>query len=133
MQNKIIKLDPRDNALIALTDLKQGEEVRLQNASYIVAADIPAKHKFASADLAAGGDVIMYGVLVGKATETIRKGDLLTTRNIHHQAALFHDRVPQLPWWDRWGRSAWLALERRDLRRQLRPASEEWQFHSGLI
>jgi altronate hydrolase len=98
MQNKILKLDHRDNALVALTDLKNGEKVGLQNESYVLIADIPAKHKFASTDLLAGTDVIMYGVLVGKATETIRKGDLLTTRNIHHQAALFHDRVPQLPW-----------------------------------
>jgi altronate hydrolase len=79
MQNKIIKLDPRDNALVALIDLKRGEEVRLQSESYVLTADIPAKHKFASADLPAGADVIMYGVLVGKATETIRKGGLLTT------------------------------------------------------
>jgi altronate hydrolase len=98
MQNKIIKLDPRDNALIALTDLKHGEEVRLQKESYVLTADIPAKHKFASADLPAGADVIMYGVLVAKATEAIRKGGLLTTRNIHHQTAGFHDKGPQFRW-----------------------------------
>ncbi len=98
MQNRILKLDPRDNALVALTDLKNGEEIRLHGESYVLAADIPAKHKFASADFPAGADVIMYGVLVGKTTETIRKGGLLTTRNIHHQTALFHDTAPQFRW-----------------------------------
>ena len=41
-----------------------GEEYELQEK-------IPAKHKFFTKDMNTGDDVIMYGVLVGKAQTTI--------------------------------------------------------------
>src|SRR5438477_3138529 len=40
----------------------------------------------------------MYGVLVGKAVEPIRRGELLTTRNIHHQAAAFQEKTEEYRW-----------------------------------
>src|SRR5438477_949143 len=40
----------------------------------------------------------MYGVLVGKAVEPIRRGELLTTRNIHHQAAAFQEKTEEYHW-----------------------------------
>ena len=48
--------------------------------------DIPAKHKFFIQDMNAGDEVIMYGVLVGKAQNYIPKGGLMTTANIKHAA-----------------------------------------------
>src|SRR5256886_11165331 len=48
--------------------------------SYLLESDVPAKHKFAIEDLANGAGIIMYGVLVGKAVEPIRRGELLTDR-----------------------------------------------------
>src|SRR5438477_88227 len=89
MQNKVLKLDSKDNVLIALTDLRKGEQVSFNSQTYTLESDVPAKHKFATEDLAAGAHIIMYGVLVGKAMEPIRRGGLLTTRNIHRQAAAF--------------------------------------------
>src|SRR5207245_3919379 len=89
MQNKVLKLDSKDNVLIALTDLRRGEQVSFDSQTYTLESDVPAKHKFATEDLAAGGRVVMYGVLVGKAMETSRRGGLLTPRNIHHEDAAF--------------------------------------------
>jgi altronate hydrolase len=98
MQNKVLKLDSKDNVLIALTDLRRGEQISFDSQSYILESDIPAKHKFATEDLAAGASVIMYGVLVGQAMEPIRRGGLLTTRNIHHQAAAFQEKTEEYRW-----------------------------------
>src|SRR5258708_26461379 len=92
---KVLKLDSKDNVLIALTDLSRGEQISFDYQSYILESDVPAKHKFATEDLAAGASVIMYGVLVGKATELIRRGGLLTTRNIHHQAAAVQEKTQE--------------------------------------
>lgn len=89
---RVLRLDPRDNALVALTDLRKGESVAFASQTYELLSDIPAKHKFVTQDLAAGGDVIMYGVLVGKTSEALRTGDLLSTRNLRHAAAPFHDQ-----------------------------------------
>ncbi len=40
----------------------------------------------------------MYGVLVGKVVEPIRRGELLTTRNVHHEAAPFRHKLREYAW-----------------------------------
>ncbi len=98
MQKQVLQLDPRDNALIALIDLKQGQTVEHTGAAYSLVSSVPAKHKFASQDLGVGSDVVMYGVLVGKAFKPIKRGELLTVGNIHHQAAPFHEKSEEYRW-----------------------------------
>jgi altronate hydrolase len=98
MKSKVLQLDPKDNVLIALANLAQGETIEFGSRTYTLVTDVPAKHKFAMRELAAGGDVTMYGVLVGKANEKIREGELLTPRNIHHEAAAFHEKTADYHW-----------------------------------
>lgn len=98
MKNKVLQLDPRDNVLIALTNLSQGEQVSHASRSFTLVTDVPAKHKFATEELPIGANIIMYGVLVGKATERIRQGEILTTRNMHHDAAAFHEKSGEFKW-----------------------------------
>jgi altronate hydrolase len=91
-QARVLGLDAKDNVLVALTDLRKGETVSYLGSDYVLLSDVPAKHKFVTQDVSAGGDIIMYGVLVGHAVESLRRGDLLSTRNIRHAAASFHER-----------------------------------------
>jgi altronate hydrolase len=98
MQNRVLKIDPKDNVLVALTDLKRGESISFESQTYALESDVPAKHKFAMEDLPTGGNVIMYGVLVAKAIEPIRRGGLLTTRNVHHETTPFHERTGEYHW-----------------------------------
>ncbi len=106
MQNSVLKLDPRDNVLVALTTLRKGEQVPFSGDAYTLLSDIPAKHKFVIQDLAAGDRIIMYGGLVGTTTEAIRRGDLLSTRNIRHAASDFHSST-EVPRWTPPDVSAW--------------------------
>lgn len=96
---RVLRLDERDNALVALTDLHKAEIVSLHGENYTLLSDVPAKHKFLAQDVAAGGDIIMYGLLVGRAVENLRRGDLLSTRNIRHAAATFHEAETAAPRW----------------------------------
>jgi altronate hydrolase len=89
---KAIQLDPRDNVLVALADLLAGTTVSVSGSDYPVTAAIPAKHKFAIHDFPAGTEVIMYGVIVGRVRGAIPRGGLLTTANVAHEAAGFHNR-----------------------------------------
>src|ERR1700751_5293828 len=91
-QRRVLRLDPRDNALGALTDLRKGETVNFAGGDYILTSDVPAKRKCVTEYLPAGGEVIMYGVLVGRTAEPLRRGDLLSTRILRHAAAAFHNR-----------------------------------------
>src|SRR5258707_2509375 len=91
-QRRVLRLDPRDNALVALTDLRKGETACFAGSEYVLLSDVPAKHKFVTEDLPAGGEVIMYGVLVGRTAEPVQRGGRLSTRNVRHAASAFHDR-----------------------------------------
>src|SRR5256885_13632971 len=95
---RVLQLDPRDNVLVALTNLRKGEAISFAGQDYVLLSDIPAKHKFLTVDLPVNGDVIMYGVLVGRVVESLRRGDLLSTRNLRHAATAFHEKDAALPW-----------------------------------
>jgi len=118
MPNKVLKLDSNDNVLIALTDLRKGEQIPFDSQTYTLESDVPAKHKFATEDLAIGATVRMYGVVVGKAVEPVRRGGLLTTRNLRHQAEEFHEKTQEVRWTppdvSRWQQREFLGYRRAD-------------------
>ncbi|SDH92346.1 UxaA family hydrolase [Mucilaginibacter gossypii] len=89
MKQNILKVHPADNVLVALTDLQANEQVTYKGETYIVKELIPAKHKFAMVEIPEGGEIIMYGVLVGKAQSLIPVGGLLSTANAKHAANSF--------------------------------------------
>ncbi|MGA7293384.1 MAG: altronate dehydratase family protein [Terriglobales bacterium] len=118
MENTVLKLDPRDNVLVALQNFRHGERINFSDQTYVLATDVFAKHKFATEDLAAGTDVIMYGVVVGKARQAIRRGEALSTRNIAHQAAEYHEKSRGYEWVppnvERWRQRSFFGYERAD-------------------
>lgn len=52
---------------MALQDLKKGQAIDFGGEVFVLQDDVKAKHKFFTTDLQQGDNVIMYGVLVGKA------------------------------------------------------------------
>ena len=98
MQISVLQLDSRDNLLVALRDLRQGEDIPFGGRTYRLVTDVPAKFKFAVRDLAEGEPVVMYGEKVGKAVAPIRRGEVITTRNIQHDASEYENT---------WRPSAW--------------------------
>ena len=116
--NKILQIDPRDNALVALADLRRGESVTLGSQTYQLETDVSAKHKFAREDLGVGANVMMYGVIVGKAVTPIRRGEALTTKNIRHDAAVFREKSREYAWTPpdvtRWKERSFAGYRRAD-------------------
>ena len=98
MNSRVLQVDSRDNVLVALTNLSRGETVEHAGKPHALVSDVPAKHKFATVDLAPGDRVVMYGGVVGNAVKPIRAGELLTTSNIRHEATPFHEQKKELHW-----------------------------------
>ncbi|MGI4749409.1 MAG: UxaA family hydrolase [Janthinobacterium lividum] len=98
MKNQVLKVNPDDNVIVALTDLPQGSVVTYDNQQFILTDNVQAKHKFAAQDFQQNDDIIMYGVLVGKAQNFIPAGGVLTTKNIHHAANDFFIGERQTEW-----------------------------------
>jgi altronate hydrolase len=118
MNPKVLQLNPRDNVLVALQNLVQGDAVTFSGQSYSLASNVPAKHKFAIRDLSVGDSILMYGVVVGKAVEPIAKGNALTTRNVRHDASAFHEKSEDYRWTppnaSRWATKAFRGYRRSD-------------------
>lgn len=118
MPSSVLQLDRRDNVLIALNNLTSGETVDFGGNKYILPANVPAKHKFSTQQLAIGDEVIMYGVVVGKAVKPIARGELLTTSNIKHQSAAFDQQTTEFRWTppdvSRWKQQAFQGYHRSD-------------------
>lgn len=98
MKQQVLKVNPKDNVLVALTDLKKGQEIIFERETYILQEDVKAKHKFFTTDLNEGDKVIMYGVLVGKAQHFIAKGSWMSTENIKHAADPYVYRNTNFQW-----------------------------------
>lgn len=118
MQKKVLKVNPKDNVIVALLDLSAGESVHLDGAEYKVVKDIKAKHKFAAVDFQEGDQIIMYGVIVGKANQSIEKGEVITTENVKHQSAKVEGKTETLGWIppniDRWKDRTFMGYHRED-------------------
>lgn len=118
MQKKVLKVNPKDNVIVALLDLPAGESVHLDGADYTVVKDIKAKHKFAATDFEDGDHIIMYGVIVGKANQSIKKGEVITTENVKHQSAKVEGKTETLGWIppnvDKWKNRTFMGYHRED-------------------
>ena len=98
VRQPVLKVHAKDNVLVALKDLKMGEVISFENDEYQLQADINAKHKFFMQDMNAGDEIIMYGVLVGKAQSFIPKGGLMNTENVKHAAEPYYYRGSNYTW-----------------------------------
>lgn len=98
MSNKILKIHPKDNVIVALQDLAKGEQVVFENETYTMQEDIPAKHKFYINDMQTGEEVYMYGVLVGKTQQLVLKGMRMSVENLKHAAEPYTFRPYNYTW-----------------------------------
>jgi altronate hydrolase len=99
MEPKIfLQMDSRDNVLVALKDLKKGTRIESGGKSIVLQDDIPVKHKFFTTDIKKGGDIIMYGHLVGKAQEDVGTGTWMNVTNVKHAAEPYAYRKTDFHW-----------------------------------
>ena len=81
-ENEIAQLHPRDTVAVALTALKAGNSVRLENEVLRIRQDIPAAHKVALRPIRAGEAVVKYGSPIGIAISAIEPGDWVHSHNL---------------------------------------------------
>lgn len=80
--SKAIKINPQDNMIVALEDLRKGETIKVEEQQIVLKEDIQQKHKFTQESLKKGDPLIMYGVKVGVANQEVPNGAALTTKNM---------------------------------------------------
>ena len=90
LKNKILKIHPKDNIVVALFDLKEGEILILEDKKISLKTDVYKKHKFALENLNKGENIYLYGVVVGKAIRPIKKGEAINSKNISHHTQEYY-------------------------------------------
>lgn len=118
MKNIVLKVHPTDNVIVALRDLQKDEVIDFEGNQYVMQQKVEAKHKFYAEDIPQGGEVKMYGVLVGKVTEDVKKGGLMTTSNLHHAADPYAYRGATYSWQapdvNQWKERTFMGYHRSD-------------------
>jgi altronate hydrolase len=119
MGSSILKINAKDNAIVALRTLPAGSTVEWEGESYTLPYEVGAKHKFVTHDLAPGDGVYMYGVLVGRASQPIRRGELISTFNLKHDSESYSTDKKSPYFWsplnvDKWKNRTFNGYHRAD-------------------
>lgn len=78
---EFIKINPKDNVLIALRDYKKGEHIFLENIDLELKEDIGRGHKIALCSIKTDENIIKYGMPIGHALSDIQKGEWVHVHN----------------------------------------------------
>jgi altronate hydrolase/galactarate dehydratase len=77
---RMLALNPQDNVAIALADIAAGELASADGITLV--QSVMRGHKFATAPIKAGQNVLRYGQIIGQATTDIAVGEHVHTQNL---------------------------------------------------
>lgn len=77
-----IKINQKDNVIVALRDLKNGEVIAVDDLTITIKEDIKRGHKVAINSVKNGENIIKYGLPIGHAIKDIEQGSFAHTHNV---------------------------------------------------
>ncbi|CAI1004015.1 D-galactarate dehydratase [Serratia entomophila] len=95
----IVKIHSQDNVAVALRDLAADEALTLGGLRFRLAQPLERGHKFALRPIAAGEDIIKYGLPIGHALAAIAPGEHIHSQNAKTNLSDLdsYQYQPQLP------------------------------------
>jgi len=85
---RLLHLHQSDNVLVALCALPAGTKAN----GFTLQSDISLAHKVAARHIAAGEDVLKYGMVIGRATKAIKSGEHVHVHNLASKYTQTHYR-----------------------------------------
>ena len=82
METKYLKINPADNVVVAISDLKAGETITVDGHVITLKEDVPAGHKVTLKDFAQGENIIKYGYPIGHALTAVEQGHWINENQI---------------------------------------------------
>ncbi len=79
---EFIKINPADNVAVSINGLEAGAQVSVEGTKITLREAIPAGHKFALRDIAAGEDVVKYGYPIGHTLTAVPTGGWVNEKNV---------------------------------------------------
>ncbi len=78
----VLQINPLDNVVVALKDIKKGQEITVKDKKIKLLEDIPAGHKVAVKDIAVNENIIKYSFPIAHAVTDITAGSHVHTHNV---------------------------------------------------
>lgn len=92
MDYNAIKIDPADNVLVVIHEMKKGELIVLDGTCTFEAVEsIPVNHKVALKNFKKGDEIVKYGSPIGVAITDIPKGGWVHNHNLSGEEILKND------------------------------------------
>jgi len=79
---EILKINEKDNVVVALRDLSKNEIIEIDNKKIEITEDVKRGHKIAINSIVINENIIKYGYPIGHATKDIKLGEWVHTHNI---------------------------------------------------
>ena len=98
MKKNYVQIDPRDNVIVAITNLEKGLSAKIGKQKVVLKEDIKQKHKFALNDFEVDDEIFMYGLLIGKAIQPIKAGSAINIYNLKHSSAEYSEKNKNYNW-----------------------------------
>ena len=98
MKKNYVQIDPRDNVIVAITNLEKGLSAKIGKQKVVLREDIKQKHKFALNDFEVDDEIFMYGLLIGKAIQPIKAGSAINIYNLKHSSAEYSEKNKNYNW-----------------------------------
>ena len=97
-----IRIHPRDNVAVALTDLEAGTGVEVQGAAVTLKEEVKRGHNISLRNISEGEEIVKYGNVIGIATKDIPEGMWVHTMNVKTQLSegaeyTYNHQVFELP------------------------------------
>ena len=95
----VFQIDRKDNVATALAEIQEGESALIlgdhegQELQIYALENIPRGHKIAIKEIAAGEEILKYGVVIGRATKNIGKGSWV---HLHVMHSVYDERSSHL-------------------------------------
>lgn len=95
-EQKAFQIEHADNVATALTPLAPGPVTLLGDAAapqVQAVTEVPVGHKIALRNIAAGEEIVKYGVVIGRATQDIPQGSWV---HLHCMRSVYDERSSHL-------------------------------------
>jgi len=79
---EILKINEKDNVIVALRDLSKNEIIEIDNKKIEITEEVKRGHKIAINNIEINENIIKYGYPIGHATKDIKLGEWVHTHNI---------------------------------------------------
>ena len=93
-ETAVIHLNAKDNIAIARAPLAAGQKVRLEGKEITVLDAVPMGHKVMLEAVPAGGDIVRYGQIMGRARMAIQPGNHVHVHNVAYEELEFNYEFP---------------------------------------